>query len=636
MGLGSIHNNFNSVVLHKKISDIRRGFLQTVLTSALFVTIFILISVNQAYALNAKTVISFDDVNVNDPQHPVPFYFIGHGTSISVNAVNDPSICTSPPPPTIPVTLTASDSLGSPVGTPITLNFIQDDPSSCIYHLPGYVQLSTGQSSNLIPRLQVVNNGYFEVKVQGTDGWVKADTINTDPWGSYGSNPNQPNKTVKIHCTNGNSPDAICSNWKTPAGLDVPYTVSGTTYHYTWACTTDSLTSWLQALTKYPGKDFPCPDPSHYDVYVEIDWMEGQGPNPTAIQHVINAFKNAPIPDSDGTRGITLHVLLDQNIGFHKYKITGPNEGDDSLYSDYNLIKRANFGTSAERAGANVDKILTAKRQVFHYALFAVNQSGTSLGSSGKSEMPSPPSTGAGNDILISLGAFSGGVGSIDEQEGTFMHELGHNLDLNHGGPAGLTDATTNCKPNYLSVMSYSQQFSDLLPGRPLNYSGESVTNGGVDVTESNPIQQVILTHNPQQWTVYGGSDGRPSQPMSASDMSTFPSGVALNNISTNKFSCNYGPPNNTILSSNDDWHNLKFNFTAGSSDFADGAGAPGVSDDFAGGAGPNFVAFGELNDYHPENQGMSLLFWIIIIIAIIISIIVGIIIFLMIKRSKK
>ena len=49
------------------------------------------------------------------------------------------------------------------------------------------------------------------------------------------------------------------------------------------------------------------------------------------------------------------------------------------------------------------------------------------------------------------------------------MHELGHTLNLAHGGPAedltvGRTNYEMNCKPNYMSVMQYSRQFPALLP----------------------------------------------------------------------------------------------------------------------------------------------------------------------------
>src|SRR5207249_8343742 len=79
-----------------------------------------------------------------------------------------------------------------------------------------------------------------------------------------------------------------------------------------------------------------------------------------------------------------------------------------------------------------------------------------------------------GNDFIVSLGSWgvvnilgvNHNVGTTDQQAGTLMHELGHNLGLRHGGVDNI-----NCKPNYQSVMNYTLQFSNTITGRPLDYS---------------------------------------------------------------------------------------------------------------------------------------------------------------------
>ena len=66
------------------------------------------------------------------------------------------------------------------------------------------------------------------------------------------------------------------------------------------------------------------------------------------------------------------------------------------------------------------------------------------------------------SDFIVSLGAFVEESGSTDPwmQAGTFMHELGHTLGLQHGG-----GDLTNRKPNYLSVMNYDFQKAGLRIG---------------------------------------------------------------------------------------------------------------------------------------------------------------------------
>jgi len=89
--------------------------------------------------------------------------------------------------------------------------------------------------------------------------------------------------------------------------------------------------------------------------------------------------------------------------------------------------------------------------------------------------------------VMVSLGLWDtiDYVGSIFVQASTTMHELGHNIELYHGGSAPIYgNATTatyiepNCKPNYLSIMSYLFQARGLFDNVPahagipqLNYS---------------------------------------------------------------------------------------------------------------------------------------------------------------------
>jgi hypothetical protein len=79
------------------------------------------------------------------------------------------------------------------------------------------------------------------------------------------------------------------------------------------------------------------------------------------------------------------------------------------------------------------------------------------------------------SDLIVSLGSFTNGVGSVDEQAGTLMHELGHNLGLHHGG-----GDDTNYKPNYLSIMSYGFQLGGVIKGGvagTFDYSRSALAN---------------------------------------------------------------------------------------------------------------------------------------------------------------
>lgn len=106
-----------------------------------------------------------------------------------------------------------------------------------------------------------------------------------------------------------------------------------------------------------------------------------------------------------------------------------------------------------------------ARHGYFHYCLLADSYSinGSYVNSSGLGELP-------GDDFIVSMGQWA--VGNDTRIGNIFMHELGHNLGLRHGG-----FENRNYKPNYNSVMNYGYAFcgadgdSDSIPDDLANYS---------------------------------------------------------------------------------------------------------------------------------------------------------------------
>ena len=245
-----------------------------------------------------------------------------------------------------------------------------------------------------------------------------------------------------------------------------------------------------------------CADIGVKDVFVEIDYMQrlsdgalSHKPDPQALLNVRSAFLGAPVQNPSktavpqGPTGVRVHVQVDEAVQ-HSPFTTGSLATDGTALggvalepcttpvatvndADFDALKAANFGTSTERGSVNT---INAKRLAFRYMFFAHTLTTTS---SGCSEIP-------GDDAVIALGNFGvrdslgHKVGTTDQQGGTVMHELGHNLGLRHGG-----EDNVNCKPNYLSVMSYSRQFSDFVPARPLDYSRNEIDLNQTALVES-------------------------------------------------------------------------------------------------------------------------------------------------------
>jgi Tol biopolymer transport system component len=241
-----------------------------------------------------------------------------------------------------------------------------------------------------------------------------------------------------------------------------------------------------------------CPDINTRDIYIEIDYMTNHKPDPSALVQVVRAFEAAPDPDGTGPikPGIKLHLQVDEDIEFHQVSIPQsdvPPFDAANPHGGYYQIKEEKFRTEDERLGVFGDPqlVLDTKRQAFRYVLFGHNYN-EATGSSGFAEV-------LGNDIMISLGEFQRGVGSPTQQAGTLFHEIGHSINLQHGGNV----ATPICKPNYISAMTYAFQFPTFVADRPLDFSRSAMTS----LIEGSLKEAVGFdrTSPPGLTTVYGG-----------------------------------------------------------------------------------------------------------------------------------
>jgi YD repeat-containing protein len=215
------------------------------------------------------------------------------------------------------------------------------------------------------------------------------------------------------------------------------------------------------------------------DIFVQIDWMQGNQAGQFNQQIIANAIKRWV--NLYAANGFSLHV--DQGPSSVLNFATNATWG--SLAKGQALAYQANLGTATVDPSGNLTKYdwtafnnikstnftPTGRGPIFHYVL-AAHQLGN-VGNSGISQNP-------GVDVIISLGTFTSGVGSENEQLATLLHEFGHNLGLGHGGQDNV-----NYKPNYLSVMNYAFQFAGVTKNGVTTYDYSH--NADTTLNEVNP-----------------------------------------------------------------------------------------------------------------------------------------------------
>lgn len=216
------------------------------------------------------------------------------------------------------------------------------------------------------------------------------------------------------------------------------------------------------------------------DIFVHLDWMQdathSHRPSDAAIKLVVDAFRDAPYVARNGAVGINLHV--DAGPMSVMNHATGATWGALSRAAAVGEVTQ--LGTTSLDASGNInydwtdfDKLKnrtggltkSGRAPIFRYAV-AAHQIG-SVDNSGVAR------TTPGSDFIVSLGTFT----AVTDMQtaGTFMHELGHALGLDHGGSDGV-----NNKANYPSIMNYLWQFS-------------GVRRGGVFVLDYSRVALALL-----------------------------------------------------------------------------------------------------------------------------------------------
>lgn len=235
-----------------------------------------------------------------------------------------------------------------------------------------------------------------------------------------------------------------------------------------------------------------------YVVNVEVDYMVLGGAG--GHSHQPSAAEMSAVVRMFACHDILLNIDVDDAIehvdtlGTNAAGSFFGNTGADG----YKRLRDANF----DRAG-DPDWI---------YCIFGHRYDvGNGSGSSGLGETP-------GDDMVVTMGGFTGGIGTSWDRAATFAHELGHCLSLTHAGSQSST-VFGPFKPNYASIMSYQYQLAGvkrqmecigMIDGtsqiKNLDYS-----NGWMpSMDESALLEQIGLGIRPTDWDCSGVIEALP------------------------------------------------------------------------------------------------------------------------------
>lgn len=203
-------------------------------------------------------------------------------------------------------------------------------------------------------------------------------------------------------------------------------------------------------LNKHRGSD-----PRVMDLFLEIDWLAGPKDNPH-LYRPLDAAIDLITRQFWLSGNIVLHVDMGQ-MG------TRSNRGGQALPYQESFDRTGTEPLSLESCYQSTDGFAASRRHLFAYIIcgsrFPDRQSSGHMVRF--NEDGSINQTALFNSTLHPAAIVCMGTainGSLRMEAGTIMHELGHCLNLQHGG----FESYVNFKPNYCSSMNYLFQFNGL------------------------------------------------------------------------------------------------------------------------------------------------------------------------------
>lgn len=298
-------------------------------------------------------------------------------------------------------------------------------------------------------------------------------------WGTY------PNTSGRGHLTKQNvCPGASCTdadNDGIGSGLEALVGTSDNNIDSDNDIVWDVLELWGNDGWSYSeGSLIPANNPTRRNVYAEVDFMNGGTPNTNRTPYANLAADVANIFSTDGAIGAEVDLVINStSLPYTQFMGFGGCLAGYTPCVDFYTLKTANFSPT--------DSLI---RQVFHYVVF-----GAQRGDDTSAPFPGPSCSSGraeilGNDVMVTLDSTAPPGCNVSfsttNQLGTFVHELGHNLNLIHNGngnnpppPGPLGRGPNSLVHN--SVMNYNYQFSGIT-GRPagsvLSYTYSFGTGG--------------------------------------------------------------------------------------------------------------------------------------------------------------